>query len=109
MALHDLELTTQVGIGLSVHPTRGMVDAAISFSRGGRQHSVFTSAALTRDRNTVAGPLSVEAIEPMRMLRVVLKEYDGLSAKLTFTGVRQHIEDGRMRRDPDRVWSAHDA
>lgn len=32
MALHDRALTTQVGFGLSVHPNRGLVDAAISVS-----------------------------------------------------------------------------
>jgi hypothetical protein len=99
MALHDIDLTTQVGFGLSVHPNRGIVDASISFSRDGRQNSVFASARLTRDRDTVAGPLRVEVIEPMRTLRVVLEEHDGIAADLTFTGVTQHIEDGRMRRE----------
>jgi hypothetical protein len=103
MALHDVDLTTQIGFGMSVHPNRGIVDAAISFSRNGRQDSVFTSSYLTRDRDTAAGPLRVEVIEPMRVLRIVLERQDGLSADLTFTGVTQHIEDGRMRRDSGAI------
>ncbi|MFV9452089.1 hypothetical protein ACNJ7E_01195 [Rhodococcus sp. NM-2] len=99
MAMHDIDLTTQVGFGLSVHPNRGIVDASISIARDGRQDSVFASSRLSRDRDTIAGPLRVEVIEPMRVLRVVLEEHDGISADLTFTGVTQHIEDGRMRRD----------
>jgi len=99
MSMHDVDLTTQVGFGLSVHPNRGIVDASISFARGGRQDSVFASARLSRDRDTVAGPLRVWVVEPMRVLRVVLEQHDGMAADLTFTGVTQHIEDGRMRRD----------
>lgn len=99
MALHDRALTTQVGFGLSVHPNRGLVDAAISVSRDGVQHSVFASAPLSRDRDTVAGPLRLEVVEPMRTLRVLLDDHDGVSADLTFTAVTQHIEDSRMRRE----------
>ena len=99
MAMHDVELTTQVGFGLSVHPNRGIVDASISFSRYGRQDSVFASSRLSRDRDTVTGPLRVKVVEPMRVLRVVLEEHDGMAADLTFTAVTQHIEDSRMRRE----------
>jgi hypothetical protein len=99
MAMHDVGLTTQVGFGLSVHPNRGIVDASISVARNGHQQSVFASSRMTRDRDTISGPLRVEVVEPMRVLRVVLEDSDGMSADLTFTGVTQHIEDSRMRRD----------
>ncbi|WP_448256007.1 hypothetical protein [Microbacterium aurum] len=102
-AAHDAELRTQVGFGLSVHPNRGIVDAAISVSRDGRQHSVFASGRLTRDRDTIAGPLRVEVVEPMRVLRIILEDHEGFSADLTFTGVTQTIEDGRMRRESGPV------
>lgn len=102
-AAHDVELTTQLGFGLSVHPNRGIVDAAISVVRDGRQRSVFASGPLTLDRDTVAGPLRVEVVEPMRTLRIVLEEHEGMSADLTFTGVTQTIEDGRMRRESGHV------
>lgn len=99
LAMHDVDLTTQVGFGLSVHPNRGLVDAAFSVARGGRQASVFGSATLTRDRDMVAGPLRLEVVEPMRALRVVVEQHDGISADLTFTATTQHVEDGRMRRE----------
>ncbi|MCE4266304.1 hypothetical protein [Rhodococcus globerulus] len=99
MAMHDKDLTTQVGFGLSVHPNRGIVDASISVSRNGRQRSTFASAPLRRDHDMAAGPLRLEVVEPMRQLRVVLDEYEGMSADLTFTAVTQHIEDSRMRRE----------
>jgi len=102
-AMHDTDLTTQVGFGLSVHPNRGIIDASISVARDGRQDSVFASGALNRDRDTTVGPLRVEIVEPMRVLRIVLDERDGMSADLTFTGVTQTIEDGRMRRESGAV------
>ena len=100
---HDQELTTQFAFGLSVHPNRGIVDAAFSVSRGGRQSSVFASAPLTRDRDTVVGPLRLEIVEPMRTLRIVVDDHEGISADLTFTGVTQTIEDGRMRRESGHI------
>ncbi|GAB89803.1 hypothetical protein, partial [Gordonia rhizosphera] len=65
----------------------------------GVQRSTFASAPLTRDRDMVAGPLRLEIVEPMQVLRVTLDEQDGMSADLTFTAVTQHIEDSRMRRE----------
>lgn len=101
LTMHDPTLTTQLGFGMSVHPNRGIVDAALSVVRDGRQESCYTSAPLTRGLDTVAGPLRVEVVEPMRTLRVVLEETPetgGLSADLTWHGVTQTVEDGRMER-----------
>lgn len=98
LTMFDKELSTQVGFGMSLHPNRGITDAAFSVVRGDRQDSVYTSAPMTRARDTVAGPLRVEVIEPMRTLRVVLEEHDGIAADLTWTGVTQTIEDSRMER-----------
>jgi hypothetical protein len=98
MTMLDRDLTTQLGFGLCVYPNRGLIDAAISVSRGGRQQSVYASGPLTRDRETRVGPLRVEVVEPMRVLRVVCEDYGGMSADLTFTGDTQVVEDGHMVR-----------
>lgn len=103
LAMHDTALTTQLGFGLSVHPNRGIVDASISMARNGQQRSVFASGRMTRDRDTAVGPLRVDVVEPMRTLRVVLEEHDGMAADLTFTAVTQCIEDSRMRRESGGV------
>jgi hypothetical protein len=103
LVMHDTALTTQLGFGLSVHPNRGIVDAAISVARNGTQQSVFASGRMNRDRDTAVGPLRVEVLEPMRILRVVLDEHDGMAADLTFTAVTQCIEDSRMRRESGGV------
>lgn len=98
LAMHDTDLTTYVGVGMGVYPNRGIIDGALSVSRGGEQHSVYASGPLSRERNTEVGPLRIEVIEPMRTLRVVLEEKDGVAADLTWHGVTQTIEDGRMER-----------
>ncbi len=98
LTMHDADLTTQVGFGLGVHPNRGVVDAALSVSRGGRQRSVYASGPLTRDRATAVGPLRLEVVEPMRTLRLVADGRHGLAADLTFSAVTEAIEDGHMER-----------
>jgi hypothetical protein len=99
LAMHDTALTTQLGFGISLHPNRGIVDASLSVARNGIQQSVFASGRMSPDRDTVVGPLRLEVVEPMRTLRVVLDEHDGMAADLTFTAVTQCIEDSRMRRE----------
>lgn len=95
---HDTDLTTQVGVGLCVYPNRGIVDGALSVARNGQQDSVYVSGKLTPSRETACGPLRVEVVEPMRRLRVVLEQHEGIAADLRWTGVTQTIEDGRMER-----------
>jgi hypothetical protein len=98
LTMHDTALTTQLGVGMSVHPNRGIIDAALSISRAGEQRSVYASSRLGQDRDTVCGPLRIEVVEPMRTLRVVLEDHEGVSADLTWTGVTQTVIDGRMER-----------
>lgn len=100
---HDASLQTQIAFGLSVHPNRGIIDAAFSIMRNGRQKSVFASGPLSRDRDTQVGPIRLEIVEPMRILRIVVDDFEGISGDLTFTGVTQTIEDGRMRRESGHI------
>lgn len=98
MTMHDRELTTQVGFGMSVHPNRGIVDGAFSVVRGDRQRSVYVSGPLRPDRSRECGPLRLEVLEPMRSHRLVLDSYQGMAAELTWTGVTRTIVDNRMER-----------
>lgn len=72
LATHDTALSTQLGFGLSVHPVRGIVDAALSVSRNGKQHSVFASGPLSVDRDMEVGPIHLEVVEPGRTTPVPL-------------------------------------
>ena len=43
-----------------------------------------------------AGPISIEIIEPLHMLRIRLEPFDGISADITFTGRAFPIEEPRF-------------
>ena len=74
------------GVALGVYPNREVVDGAFSVVRDGEQVSVHASARCPLDRTrTSVGPLRVEVVEPMRVLRVVLDApQHGLAADLVF-------------------------
>ncbi|HEX9258658.1 MAG TPA: hypothetical protein VF855_03915 [Acidimicrobiales bacterium] len=74
------------GVALGMYPNREVVDGAFSVVRGGEQVSVYASGRCPADRrNTIVGPIHIEIIEPMRVLRVVVDAPEqGLQADLTF-------------------------
>ena len=58
---------------MGLYPNRHVADAAFSVVRDGEQISVFTSQRAPADRRdaTRLGPIAVDIVEPMRVLRVV--------------------------------------
>jgi hypothetical protein len=86
------------------YPNRGVVDAAFSVVHDGVEHSVFASGRMPRDRATRVGPLSVEIVEPLRVLRYVVRDNDhGLTADLTFRARTEAIEEPRQQIVRDDV------
>ena len=84
---------------LGVYPHLNIVDAAFCWMQGGLQRSVFGSRILHQERmNTHAGPIAVEVVEPLQMLRVTLAETDGLAVDLRFSGRHFPIEEPRFTR-----------
>lgn len=97
--LFDRATGTHAGFGLSLHPNRGVVDAAFSIARDGEQESLFTAGPLPADRGRLGvGPVRVEVLEPMRSLRVTVEEVDGLGAELTYTAASPALEENRLLR-----------
>lgn len=95
----DRDATTHAGFGLSLHPNRRVVDAAFSIARNGRQEALFAAGPLPADRGEIAvGPFRVEIVEPMRSLRIVVDEVDGLGCELSFTAASPAIEENRLLR-----------
>lgn len=93
------DASAHLGFGLSVYPNTGIIDAALSISRDGVQDSVFASGRLSSDRrDATVGPLRVEVIEPLRRIRVVLEETEGLAADLTFFAQATPMEEARLIR-----------
>jgi hypothetical protein len=89
---------------LGVYPNRGVMDAAFSVVREGRQHVVRASRlAPARRRETRVGPIFVEVLEPLRALHVRVSENDfGLSADLAFYARTGAIEEPRFTFRPTR-------
>jgi len=83
---------------LGVYPNRRVMDAAFSVVTGGKQYVVRASrlAPLERTETTV-GPISVEVVEPLRVLRLRVGDNPhGLKADLTFTARTAAIEEPRF-------------
>jgi len=93
------------GVALGLYPNRQVIDGAFSVVVDGEQLSVHASARCPRDRATAVGPITVEIVEPLRVLRVVVDaEAHGLRADLTFTARTRPVEEPRfVHRDGDRV------
>jgi hypothetical protein len=83
---------------MGLYPNRGVMDAAFSVVRDGRQHVVRASRRAPRDRReTRVGPLLVEVLEPLRALHVRVGDNAfGLSADLAFYARTAAIEEPRF-------------
>lgn len=95
-------------IGLGQYPNLGVTDAFAVLRRGDDHLVVRSSRALGADRSdTSVGPLRVEVIEGLKILRVVLEaspDNPALSFDLTFTaGVPATLETRHFMRDLERV------
>lgn len=84
---------------LGCYPNRGVVDAAFSVVHDGRQHVLRASRRAGAERlDTHVGPIRVEVLEPLRVLRVVVAGRDELRADLRFTARAGVIEEPRFHR-----------
>ena len=94
------------GVALGLYPNRQVIDGAFSVVVDGEQVSVHASARCRhRPPTTAVGPITVEIVEPLRVLRVLVDaEAHGLRADLTFTARTRPVEEPRfIHRDADRV------
>ena len=94
---YDREGAVVFGAALGLYPNLGVIDAAVTVVRAGRQRSVFASGRLPADRTrTAIGPLAVEVVRPLDTLRVTCGAADlGLEADLTFRAVTIALEEPR--------------
>ncbi len=85
---------------LGVYPTLNIMDAAFCVVHDGRQYNLRASRALRMERlDTRVGPIEIEVIEPLRVLRVVANDPDhGFSADIQFNARVDAIEEPRFTR-----------
>lgn len=82
-----------------VYPHLNVADAHFSTLRDGTQHCVHTSRLLGMERMDLqVGPIRIEVIEPLKSLRLVIDDHEGISADLTFTGRAAPLQEPRFTR-----------
>ncbi|MCK8683337.1 hypothetical protein [Pseudomonas umsongensis] len=74
--------------GLRINPNADMVGGYAVINVAGRQYSVRLSRCWRQQIDTVIGPLSIEFVEPLKVIRLRLEANDSaLSFDLTWTGI----------------------
>lgn len=83
-----------------LYPNRYVQDAAFSVVRDGEQVNVHASRRAPTDRVDMrVGPVTVEVVEPLHRLRVVVGPNEsGVEADLTFTDVTEALQEPRFTR-----------
>jgi len=83
---------------LGVYPHLNVMDAALSVIADGVQHNLRASKLLAMERmDTTVGPLAVQVIEPLKILRVIAtKNEHGIAADITFHARALPVEEPRF-------------
>jgi hypothetical protein len=93
---YERDASLYFGLAMGLYPNRHVADAAFSVIHGGQQISVFTSQRAPVDRRdaTHLGPISIEIVEPLKAVRIVVDSAEhGVSAELMFTSRSIAIEE----------------
>ena len=95
---YDRDASFFLGGAMGHYPNRGVIDGALSVVHDGVEHSVFASGRMPDDRATRIGPLRIDIVEPLRVVRYVVAENDhGLAADVTFRARTAPIEEPRQQ------------
>lgn len=84
--------------GFGVYPNLGTKDAFVLLRRGDEQTAVHLSDALDPGDNRLeqrVGNYSIEVVEPLQRLRVVMAETEGIELDLTWTGAFPVLQEQR--------------
>ncbi len=86
-------------VAFGVYPHLNVADAHFSVLRDGTQHCLHASRILNMERMELSvGPIRIEVIEPLRTLRVIVEDHEGLSADLIFEGRSGPVQEPRFTR-----------
>ena len=84
---HDRSGDIFVITGMGYYPNLGTKDAFVLVRRGEEQTAVHLSDAIDGDRlNPRVGNYRIEVVEPLRRLRLVLEETEGIACDLSWEG-----------------------
>lgn len=87
------------GIGAALYPNLEIMDCGLSIVRDGEQHAFHASRRAPREPSDLEiGPFSIDIIEPMKHLRVILDDNEtGISGELEWIARTASIEEGYQR------------
>jgi hypothetical protein len=86
-------------LAFGVYPHLNVADAHFSAIRDGKQHCLHASRLLAMERMDLdVGPIHIEIVEPLNILRVSVDLHEGMAAELTFTGRAFPVEEPRFTR-----------
>jgi hypothetical protein len=103
---YTTDSTVFFAAALGVYPHLNIMDAGFAVRIGDRQYNLHASRHLHMERmDTQVGPIRVEVIEPLKVLRVIIDDNEhGISADITITGRHAPIEEPRStRRNGPRI------
>ena len=80
-----------------VYPHLNIMDGAVSILKDGVQRSIHVSRVLNMDRmDTQVGPMRIEVIEPLKRVRVILEETEGLALDMEFSARAFPVQEPRL-------------
>lgn len=86
-------------LAFGVYPHLNIADAHFSLLRDGVQHCVHASRLLGMERMDLAvGPIRIEVVEPLKSIRLIVDNHDGMSANLLFEGRSAPVQEPRFTR-----------
>jgi hypothetical protein len=86
-------------LAFGVYPHLNVADAHFAVVRHGVQHCLHASRLLAMERMDLSvGPITIEIVEALKVLRIIVNQEDGISADLTFTGRAFPVEEPRFTR-----------
>ncbi|WP_338465796.1 hypothetical protein RXV95_09425 [Novosphingobium sp. ZN18A2] len=89
--------STFFGVAFGVYPHLNVADAHFTVIRDGTEYCLHASCELNMERLSLeVGPIRIDVIEPLKVLRVIVSGHDGISADITFTGRSFPIEEPRF-------------
>lgn len=84
---------------MGLYPNRSVIDAAFSVVSGGVQRNVHASGRAPVDRtDTSCGPVRIEVVEPLRVLRLIVDDDHGIGCDLTWRARTVAVEEEPFHR-----------
>lgn len=96
---YNLDGSGYFAAAFGVYPHLNVADAHFSALRNGKQHCLHASRLLNMERMDLnVGPISIEVVEPLKTVRLVIDQHEGISADLVFTGRSAPLQEPRFTR-----------